>query len=126
VISCLVAVPAISSAAGGYGAIQNMPIGYFDERDLALMQDAVVGVLEDEGAEATRSWRNSKSGHSGRVTALRAFHSAEGRACKKVQVDNSAEGYQSSMRYDICLFPDGNWREAESGLPFGKARKDPP
>ena len=128
VTACLIAVPAIASAAGGYGAIQSMPAGYFDERDLALLQDAVVGVLEDESDKTTRSWSNSKNGHSGRVTSLRAFHSAEGRPCKKVQIDNSAEGYQSSMKYDVCLYPDGNWREAESGLPFGKATdaKDSP
>jgi surface antigen len=118
----LIAAPAISSAAGGYGAIQSMPAGYFDKQDLSLLETAVVGVLEDENAEATRSWNNSKNGHSGTVTSLRAFRSADGRPCKKVQIDSSAEGYKSSMKYDVCLHQDGNWREAESGVPFGKAR----
>jgi surface antigen len=119
---CLSAIPAMSSAAGGYGTINSMPAGYFDERDLSLMQDAVVGVLEDESAEATRNWSNAKNGHSGKVMSFRAFRGAEGQPCKKVQIDNSAEGYKSSMRYDICLHEDGNWRDADSGVPFGKTR----
>jgi surface antigen len=122
VTACLIAGPTVSSAAGGYGTIDSMPAGHFDERDLALLQDAVVGVLEDERADATRSWSNEKSGHSGKVTSYRAFQSAEGRPCKKVQIDNSAEGYKSSMRYDVCLNEDGLWRDAASGVPFGKAR----
>jgi surface antigen len=124
VASCCIAVPVIA----GFGALQGMPAGYLDEHDLTLMQDAVVGVLEDESAKATRNWSNSKNGHSGKVTSLRAFQTAEGRLCKNVQIDNAAEGYKSSMRYDICLYPDGNWREAESGVPFGKAtrHKDAP
>lgn len=97
-----------------------MPAGYLNERDIALMQDAVVGVLEDETEKTARDWSNSESGHSGKVTSMRAFQS-EGRPCKKVQIENSAGGYKSSMRYDICLYPDGNWRDAESGVPFGKA-----
>jgi hypothetical protein len=128
VTACLIAGPVVSGAAGGYGTIDSMPAGHFDERDLVLLQGAVVGVLEDERAEATRSWSNEKSGHSGTVTSYRAFRSADGRPCKKVQIDNSAEGYRSSMRYDLCLSDDGLWRDAASGVPFGKAtpRKDSP
>ena len=121
VTSCVIAVPAISHGADGWGAIRSMPAGYLNERDIALMQDAVVGVLEDEKEKTTRDWSNSESGHSGKVTSTRAFQSAEGRPCKKVQIDNAAGGYKSSMRYDICLSPDGNWRDADSGVPFGKA-----
>jgi surface antigen len=126
--SCVIAIPMISSAAGGYGALQSMPSGYFDKADLSLLQVAVVGVLEDASAAATRNWSNTKNGHSGKVTALRTFQTDDGRPCKKVQIDNSAEGYKSSTRYDVCLHQDGNWREAESGVPFGKAtqHKDSP
>jgi surface antigen len=119
--SFLIAIPAIQVVAAGTGALRGMPAGYLDEHDLTLMQGAVVGVLEDGSEAARRTWSNSKNGHSGTVTALRAFQGKEGQACKKVQIDNSAEGYKSSMRYDICLHPDGNWREIESGVPFGKA-----
>ena len=128
VSSCLVAAPAITSAAGGYGALRNMPAGYFNERDLSLMQEAVVVVLDDASAKVTRTWNNSQNGHSGTVTSLRTFQSADGKRCKKVQIDNSAEGYKSSTSYDICLEPDGSWRETESGLPFGKTsgHKDSP
>jgi surface antigen len=128
VTACFIAGPAVSGAAGGYGVIDSMPAGHFDERDLTLLQDAVVGVLEDELAETTRSWSNEKNGHSGKVTSFRAFRSVEGHPCKKVQIDNSAEGYRSSMRYDVCLNDDGLWRDAASGVPFGKAtqRKDSP
>ena len=119
--ACLVALPVISNGAGGYGAMSSMPAGYFDKQDLSLLETAVVGVLEDEKAETSRSWSNSQNGHSGKVTSLRAFHSADGRPCKQVRIDNSAEGYKSSARYDVCLHQDGNWREAESGVPFGKA-----
>jgi surface antigen len=121
VSSCLIVAPAITSAAGGYGALRNMPAGYFNERDMSLMQDAVVGVLEDASAKVTRTWNNSQNGHSGTVMSLRAFQSTDGKRCKKVQIENAAEGYKSSASYDICLNSDGSWREAESGLAFGKA-----
>jgi surface antigen len=101
--------------------MQGMPAGYFNEIDLGLLRDAVVGVLEEAQADATRSWSNSKNGHSGKVTSLRAFQTSDGRPCKTVRIDNSAEGYRSSMKYDVCLAPDRQWREAEFGLPFGKA-----
>ena len=128
VTACLVALPALASGAGGYGAVNSMPAGYFDKQDLSLLETAVVGVLEDEKAETTRSWSNSQNGHSGKVTSLRAYRSSDGRPCKQVRIDNSAEGYKSSARYDVCLHQDGNWREAESGVPFGKATngKAPP
>ena len=116
----LIATPAISLAAGS-AALRSMPAGYFDKQDLSLLEGAVVEVLEDERADAKRSWSNSKNGHSGNVTALGAFRSPDGRPCKKVQIDNSAEGYKSSTKYDVCLHEDGNWREAESGVPFGKS-----
>lgn len=115
------ASPMTVSAASGARTLSNMPMGYFDEQDLSMMQEAVIAVLEDENAEATRDWSNEKSGHSGKASSLRAYQSAEGRRCKTLRIDNSAEGYKSSMRYDICLYADGQWREAESGVPFGKA-----
>jgi surface antigen len=118
---CLVSLITISGGAVGYGELKGMPSGYFDKRDLSLMEVAVVGVLEDENAKVTRTWSNTENGHSGTVTSLRAFKTADGRPCKKLQIDSSAEGYKSSARYDICLHHDGNWREAESGVPFGKA-----
>jgi surface antigen len=117
----LIGAPAVSSAASGYDVLQGMPAGNFSKQDLSMLEGAVVGVLEDESAEAARSWSNSKNGHSGTVTSLRAFRTADGRPCKNVQIDSSAAGYKSSMRYDICLFQDGYWREADSGAPFGKA-----
>jgi surface antigen len=119
----LIAAPVMSGVGDGYNVLRRMPAGHMDERDLSLLQDAVVGVLEDESAKATRSWNNSKNGHSGKVTSLRVFQTAEGRPCKKVQIDNAAKGTKSSMRYDVCLHPDGNWREAESGVLFGKATR---
>jgi surface antigen len=124
----LIAAPAISSAAGTYEIFKAMPASHFSKQDLSMLEGAVVGVLEDESAEAKRSWNNSKNGHSGTVTSLSAFRTADGRPCKKVQIDNSAAGYRSSMKYDICLFEDGHWREADSGAPFGKASasKDAP
>src|SRR5690349_14474773 len=89
VTSCVIALPAISSAADGWGAIRSMPAGYLNERDVALMQEAVVGVLEDEKEKTTRDWSNTESGHSGKVTSTRSFQSPEGRPCKKVQIDNA-------------------------------------
>ncbi len=112
----------VKAAASGARTLSNMPMGYFDEQDLSMMQEAVIRrARRRECRSDARLEQRAKSGHSGKASSLRAYQSAEGRRCKTLRIDNSAEGYKSSMRYDICLYADGQWREAESGVPFGKA-----
>ena len=102
-----------SAGAQGLKFLSKAPAGSFDDTDWKLLKAAVVEVLNDQSAGASRAWQNDANKHGGSVRAVKVYHASDGRECKKLQLDSSAGGYKGSSTYSACREPDGGWRDTD-------------
>jgi surface antigen len=81
-----------------------------DDADWELLRSAALDVLNDPGANASKSWNNSANDHHGTVTLLKSYDSPDGRPCKRLRLDSVAGGQQGTVSYNVCRSTDGKWR----------------
>jgi len=112
----IAAVPA--AGQGQYGFLRDTPTAAFNAKDWDLLRNAVRDAVENGASGDPVEWKNPDNGHSGKVTAARAFESEEGRNCRKVLIESTAGGHSGTTKYDLCRYEDGIWREIDSGAPF--------
>lgn len=119
-VGTLAALMAAGSVAGQgqYGFLRNTPTAAFNAKDWDLLRNAVRDAVENDASKDPVEWKNPDNGHSGKVTAAKAFESEDGRNCRKVLIESTAGGYSGTTKYDLCRYEDGIWREIDSGAPF--------
>lgn len=99
-------LPALS-AAQNLGFLKDAPISFFDEKDMAMLMEAIDAALNEEHARATREWKNPDTGNSGKAEVLRAFKNAAGTACKRLRVTNLVHnGVNGRATYTLCKETD--------------------
>jgi surface antigen len=106
-----ISTPALM-AQGQYGWLKNSPAEHFNDQDWSLLRQTVQETLNGRSAGESKSWKNDSTGHYGTVTVQRAYKSAEGGACKSLQLTSYAEGKEGKARYDYCQDSGGKWRQA--------------
>lgn len=97
-------------AQGNLGWLKNSPIAHFKQEDLKLMQEAAITVLESNEEGAHQSWENTATGNSGAITALSSHTNAEGRACKRLRIENRAQSRTGSSTQTVCQSVQGTWK----------------
>ena len=97
-------------AADPFHFLGQSPARHFDQRDNALMAEAVDAALADPAAGATHDWRNAETGSSGSATAG-PVRPRDGRDCRSLRLINRARGQEASSIYDMCRV-DGVWKVA--------------
>jgi surface antigen len=85
-----------------------------DSADMAMMTDAaqqLYGATPPARNGAFRTWSNTKTGSSGKVTLLSSFHS-EGLACRKVGYDIKLKTRPDVRHYTLnwCKTANGDWK----------------
>ena len=110
----------LAAGAAGLGFLKETPLYYFTDADNKLMNEAVMGVLNDADAEARREWTNPKNGYSGRVQGTGKFRSSDGLDCRRVKLWTQARGVESETMLPVCRDAKGAWRLA-SGKELTKA-----
>jgi surface antigen len=105
----------VASAQGNLGFLAKSPAGNFTKEDWALLKGALTSVLQS-GADAQQSWNNPATGAGGKVRTLKDYRDPQGQACKQLQFDSRARGYQGSFKQDLCRQEDGSWLSTDGGV----------
>lgn len=108
VLSCLAAAP-----AGAFDArfLNQAPIRFMNDADIAAMQRTVQEVLEEAKDGETRTWENPDSGNSGSVTAVESF-ARDDLPCRRIELVNHAEratAGEARSVMDLCRV-EGTWK----------------
>ncbi len=118
-LAALVLVCGSAAAQSNLGFLKDAPLSRFNADDISLMVEAGRVVLNSEEAKPSRSWRNEKTRHSGRITLLQRF-SFESRECRRLRVDNRAGGMESSTNLSACRDSAGAWAIDTRAQPTAK------
>lgn len=111
---------ALAVQAGTLSFLKDAPIAEFTAADLDMMKQAAAALLDEGEAGAVREWKNSQTGHSGRLEVKSTFRTGDGRVCKQLSVENRAKEKASHATYPLCKGPDGAWMMDEQAVPAGK------
>lgn len=114
-----------SQIGGGKGAMAAIAVGTLagawagseigkslDKADKAYAQRTAQDALEYNKTGQTATWRNPDSGHSGTVTPVNTYRSAEGEDCRKFETSIYVDGKQEQGTGIACRQPDGTWKIA--------------
>ena len=92
-----------TAAAQNVGFLKDAAVSYFDEKDVAMMMETLDAALDEQQAHAVREWKNPGTGNSGKAEVLRAFKSAAGTPCKRLQITNVAHnGRRGRAAHTFC------------------------
>lgn len=95
------------AAAQNVGYLKDSAVSYFDEKDVAMLMETVDAALDEQQPHAIREWQNPGTGNSGKAEVLRAFKSAAGAACKRLQITNVAHnGVRGRASHTFCKETD--------------------
>lgn len=89
--------------------IRDMPIQYMSEEDLAIMKAGIIDTLDRTRDGVSTTWGNRKTGAHGTLTPLESF-TKEAKACRKLQVANSAGGRDNRSVFTLCKVQEGDWK----------------
>jgi surface antigen len=93
------------------GGLLGAGIGeYLNQRDQRYMSNTTYDALENAQTGQTRTWDNPDSGHSGAITPVKTYATAEGRNCREFRQTVTIEGREESAYGTACREPDGSWR----------------
>jgi surface antigen len=103
--------------AGNLEFLSKSPVSYFNDEDMRLLKETVAQVLDDEDANAKKSWSNPATGNSGEVESTGAFKTAAGVTCKRVRVTNHAKAVDGQGSYVVCQDADKGWAVDQTAKP---------
>ena len=109
-IAILLAMLSAHVWAGDLKFLAGTAVSYFNDEDVSLMNKAARQVIDAGAVGAKRTWSNSKTGNSGRVTVLRNFSAADGTPCKRLRVENKARKTQDTNDYTVCSREPPGWQ----------------
>jgi surface antigen len=114
-----------SQVGGGKGALAAIAVGTLagawagseigkslDKADKAYAQRTAQDALEYNKVGQAATWRNPDSGHSGTVTPVSTYRSAEGADCREFETQIYVDGKQEKGVGTACRQPDGSWKIA--------------
>ena len=99
-----------SFAQSNLGFLRDSPAARFDAEDWKLLREAVQDVLDSEEDATTKTWKNEATGNHGSVTLVNSYRTADGRECRRLRMDNSADGLTGSGKQTMCQAAGGTWR----------------
>jgi len=102
----------VAGVAAGLGFLRNTPLSYFTDEDMKLMREAAQAVLADTSSEASREWKNPKTGYSGQIRSLGKYTSSDGLECRRLKLGTQAKGIENEQTLAVCQASDGEWRIA--------------
>lgn len=111
----------IAAAAGGgaaaiaggviLGGLLGGAIGnYLDDQDKRTMHTSTQKSLETTKTGETSAWSNPDSGHSGTVTPVRTYQTADGKNCREFQQAVTVGGKTEKAYGTACRDENGNWK----------------
>jgi hypothetical protein len=99
-------LPALATAQN-LSFLKSAPVGYFDDKDVAILLETIDATLDEQQPHAIREWKNPDTGNSGKVEVLGASKGADGTPCKRLRISNLAHnGVSSRASYTFCKETD--------------------
>ena len=96
---------------GLLGAFIGSEIGKsLDNADKLQAQQATQRTLETAPTGKTVTWQNPDSGHSGTVTPVKTYETAQGQYCREFQQTVTIGGQTQQAYGTACRQPDGTWK----------------
>jgi surface antigen len=101
-----------ATAAGALlGALAGSEVGKsLDRADRMYAARTTQSALETNKSGTASSWTNPDSGHSGAVTPVRTYQTAQGEYCREFQQTVTIDGKSESAYGTACRQPDGSWK----------------
>ncbi len=99
---------ASDASATSLGWMKGQAAQFFTDTDWKLLRETLTAALDEAADGEAREWRNESSRASGRITPL-ASQTRDDITCRRVRIESSAAGVESSYRYLFCRRADGPW-----------------
>jgi surface antigen len=103
----------IGAQAANLGFLNDTPISYMKDRDVASIKQAVFAALENKQDGETANWVNEGTRNSVKIDAAitPTNTSKDGeRTCRDVGVVLNAKGQSMNLRPQFCKQGSGNWQ----------------
>ena len=81
-----------------------------DRADQVYARRTAQGALESNPVGQASTWNNPDSGHSGTVTPVKTYQTAQGEQCREYQQTVTIGGRTETAYGRACRQPDGNWK----------------
>ncbi len=81
-----------------------------DRADRLYAQRTYQGALESNRAGQASTWSNPDSGHSGTVTPVKTYQTAQGDPCREYQQTVTIGGRTETAYGRACRQADGSWK----------------
>ena len=104
-LGCLVSV----GHASNLRFLESAPASNFDDRDWALLHQAVSELLGNAEVGGTGTWRNEENGHNGELLLIKTYD-AYGTTCRRVKIRNEAGDFRATTLMDLCKDKAGEWK----------------
>ena len=83
---------------------------YLDDQDKRTAALTTQQALESKPSGTTSTWQNPDSGHSGSVTPVRTYQSANGQYCREYEQTVTIGGQPQKSYGTACRQADGSWQ----------------
>jgi len=112
-IALLAALAAVCLVPIGHASnlrfLESAPASNFDDRDWALLRQAV-GELLDGGHDGdTGAWQNAENGHNGKLVLMKSY-GKYGTTCRTLKITNEAGDFRATSLRDFCKDKTGEWK----------------
>jgi surface antigen len=91
-----------------YPLFRDTPAERFNDRDIDLFLEAKGKALAGQPVGEPVRWENPATSASGSITVIEEFE-AGGRPCKRLRIENRANGQTGTGLWQYCREPDGRW-----------------
>lgn len=81
-----------------------------DKADRLYAERTAQSTLETAPAGTTSTWSNPDSGHSGTITPVKTYETAQGQYCREYQQTVTIGGKTEEAYGTACRQPDGSWK----------------
>jgi surface antigen len=108
IFASLVVLGLPAQAFNIYPLFRDTPAERFDDRDIDLFLAAKSKALTEQPVGEPVQWENPATSAGGSITVVEELE-AGGRPCKRLRVENRANGRSATGVWQYCREPDGRW-----------------
>jgi surface antigen len=91
--------------------LKNSPIGALNDADVSLLREAISTAVQGADAGTSRTWENSETGNSGKVTMLSMFSTQDGRECRRLRVEtHTRKAGDGTSTVSLCRNANDEWK----------------
>lgn len=108
IVASIVVLSLPAQAFNIYPLFKDTPAERFDDRDIDLFMAAKSKALTEQPVGEPVRWENPATSASGSITVVEEFQVGS-RPCKRLRIENRANGQSGTGIWQYCREPDGRW-----------------